>query len=248
MELSLEVFRHVPHLRDRILHPGQSRFRKLDYDMIDANAREAGLGENWRRTHEEREDTRVAVLQDHAGKDVWVFAYGSLMWDPGFVFDEVRLAHLTGYSRRFCLVSEIGRGSPQMPGLMAALDHGGSCQGLLFRIAADHVETETRIIWEREMITWGYLPTLVSAETDAGSIEALTFVVNREGDRYVPDANPDKAAHMIATGSGFLGRNIDYLDNLVAQLELLGLHDADCVDLQRRALKLMESYPASDAL
>jgi len=248
MELSLEVFRHVPHLRDRILHPGQSRFRKLDYNMIDANAREAGLGENWRRTHEEREETRVAALKNRAGKDVWIFAYGSLMWDPGFVFEEVRMANVAGYSRKFCLVTEIGRGSPQMPGLMAALDHGGSCQGLVFRITADAVETETRIIWEREMITWGYVPTFVSAQTDDGTIEALTFVANPDGDRYKPNASPDEAAQMIVTGSGFLGRNIDYLENLNAQLELLGLHDEDCVDLQRRARKLIASYPPSDAL
>ncbi len=100
---------------------------------LDRIARENGYPENWRLSDEEREATRAQVLA-RTGKDLWVFAYGSLMWDPGIHIVEIRIATLTGFHRRFCLKSRIGRGSADNPALMAALDSGGDCQGLALRI------------------------------------------------------------------------------------------------------------------
>ena len=76
---------------------------------------------------------RAAFLAQRNDQDLWIFAYGSLIWDPAFYFEEVRVAKAPGYQRSFCLRSEIGRGSPEKPGLMVALDHGSECQGLAFR-------------------------------------------------------------------------------------------------------------------
>ena len=235
MSLNDDAFKYVPDLRGRILDPLTSRFRNLDYKNIDELAAEQGLGPDWRRTDAEREATRAEALAGRDGEDLWVFAYGSLMWDPGFLFEEVRLALLPDYQRCFCLMTEVGRGSPTAPGLMAALDCGGTCEGLAFRIAGERVDTETEIIWRREMIIQGYVPTFVGLDTAQGTVEGLAFVVDHSGPRYLPDHDPDDAARMIAQGVGQLGTNIEYLDNLAEQLDLLGIHDEEFHDVHRRA-------------
>ena len=58
--------------------------------------------------------------------DIWFFAYGSLMWDPGFDFVETRSALLRGYHRKFCVDSTVYRGTPERPGLVLGLDRGGA--------------------------------------------------------------------------------------------------------------------------
>lgn len=240
MSLDDKAFEHVPHLRGRIRDPLTSRYRHLDYEALDRHAAAQGQPPDWRRTDEEREQTRVDALRGHQGGDVWVFAYGSLMWDPGFLFDEVRVARLAGYQRCFCLLSEMGRGSREAPGLMAALDHGGTCEGLAFRIGSDRVEHETRIIWRREMISQGYVPTFFHLDTAQGVIEGLGFVINHDNPRYMRELDPNEAAQMIATGAGHLGTNIEYLDSLDEQLTLLGIHDDAFHALHRKARALME--------
>jgi cation transport protein ChaC len=69
-------------------------------------------------------------------EDLYVFAYGSLMWDPGFRFTERRRGLLRGYHRAFCIYSHHYRGTPQSPGLVLGLDHGGACRGIVYRVAA----------------------------------------------------------------------------------------------------------------
>ncbi len=237
MKLDHKAFEELPHLREKILDPLTSRFRNIDLEEFDRQAILNGLGPDWRRPDADRERTRQEILGDRMDRDLWVFAYGSLMWDPAFFFDEVRLARAEGYERRFCLLLKSGRGSPDAPGLMAGLDRGDSCQGLAFRIRADHVDQESEIIWRREMIGFGYVPTFIPVETAIGSVEALTFVVDPDSDRYQGGLNPDEAAAMIAVAEGRLGSNREYLDSLSAQLDLLGLEDAHFSDLYARVQK-----------
>ena len=78
--------------------------------FLDRVARENGYPENWRLSDAEREATRAGVLA-RKGRDLWVFAYGSLMWDPGIHIVEIRTATLAGFHRSFCLKSQIGRGN-----------------------------------------------------------------------------------------------------------------------------------------
>lgn len=236
--LSPSAFAHLPDLEQRINDPQHSVFRELDFEAIDAAARENGMPDDWRRSHEEREANRHAVLVGRMSRDLWVFAYGSLMWDPGFYFDEVRVGRLEGYSRSFCLHLPTGRGTREHPGLMAALDTGGRCEGLVFRINADHVDRETEIIWRREMIAYGYVPAFVSVETAQGEVEALTFVANQDDERYLGHLEREEAAARIAHAEGILGSNLSYLENLHAQMEHLGLHDAKCASLLERAKAL----------
>jgi len=235
MKLDQNIFEHIPHLRDKIHDPASSRFRDLDYAALDQYALEVGYPSGWRREHENREETRARTMAGRMDQDLWVFAYGSLMWDPAFYFDEVRVAKSPDYQRSFCLRSEIGRGSPTNPGLMAALDHGGECEGLAFRIRGEHVDHETKVIWKREMISYGYVPTFVPLETNNGTVDALTFVIDHASDRYVDKLDIDEAARMIAQGNGHIGTNIEYLDNLAKQLELLGLSDDAFSQLHERA-------------
>src|SRR5262249_60117835 len=101
----------------------------------------------------------------------WVYGYGSLMWDPGFHFAEIRLAEVEGYQRRFTLKTEIARGSRARPALMLSLERQpGRCQGLAFRIAADMAEGESMILWRREMLAGGYCPAMVSMTTPQGPV------------------------------------------------------------------------------
>ena len=236
-----DAFMHVPVLAGRIVEPEKSiyRFSRERLTELDRIARENGYPERWRLTDEERERTRAAVLA-RRGADLWVFAYGSLMWDPGVHVVEIRTATLNGFHRSFCLKSQIGRGSAEKPALMAALDRGGSCQGLALRIPAEHVERETEILWMREMLAGSYVPTFVALDTPQGGLEeVVAFVINRQSDRYV-QLDIEETARLIATGHGVRGTSLEYLENLADRLELLGLRDPAIVELRRRARAHLE--------
>lgn len=220
-----DSFVHLPHLRDRIADPHTSRYRDITYVEIDKMAHENGMPADWRRTAESRDVTRAEAMRGHDGGDLWVFAYGSLMWDPAFVFSEVRVGHLDGHQRSFCLRSELGRGSVKHPGLMAGLLPGGTCQGLVFRIERALIDRETEIIWRREMMSHSYAPSFVPVRTEQGDVEALTFPVDPGAPRLELDLDLDQSARMIAQGRGFMGTSIGYLDNLAAQMDVLGLTD-----------------------
>ncbi|WP_417666401.1 gamma-glutamylcyclotransferase [Roseibium sp.] len=232
-----DPFRHHPQLRGQIIPPETSRFRNLDLSDMDRQMRGMGLPEDWRRSDENRDQSRRETLQDRWGQDIWIFAYGSLMWDPAFHFSEVRRATLSGYHRRFCLKSEVGRGTPEAPGLMAGLDLGGTCNGLVFKVEAERLEEESHYIWRREMLLRSYAPEFLEMETALGSVEAMAFVVNRENPLLLPPMSLEETARQIAGAEGYLGPNIDYLENLADAFELLRLEDEELFrlrDLARR--------------
>jgi cation transport protein ChaC len=238
MLLPPDAFTHVPALAGKIVDPEKSFFRLSRERLaeLDRSAREAGYPEGWRLTDDAREATRKALLAAHSG-DLWIFAYGSLMWDPAIHIVEIRTGVLQGYQRRFCLKSHIGRGSAEKPALMAGLETGGACQGLALRLPADAVDRETEILWMREMIAGTYVPTVVPVETPQGPVEAVTFVMNQQSDRYVC-LDFEATARMIATGRGRRGTCLEYLENLAERLDLLGLHDADIAALRTRVREI----------
>ncbi len=233
MPIPADAFAHVPMLVGKVLDPEKSTFRisRQTFDEWDRRAKEAGYGDNWRRTHEEREATRSEALRGRLGRDLWIFAYGSLMWDPAIHVVEIRAAALTGFHRRFCLKVEIGRGSQEKPALMAALDVGGECHGLAMRIPAQAVDRETEILWMREMIGEAYLPQFCNVATPQGPVEALAFVMDRKSPRFA-DIGAEEAARIIATGSGLLGTNLEYFDNLATHVEALGIRDEVFEDIR----------------
>jgi cation transport protein ChaC len=159
------------------------------------------------------------------GADVWVFGYGSLIWNPCFHFVERRVVTVPGWHRRFCLWTSIGRGTPDRPGLMLGLEPGGSCRGVAFRIAEAEVESELDIVWRREMVTAAYRPTWVSARGEGGSVRAIAFTINRDHPRYAGRLDEARIVEALATAAGPVGACCDYLFNTVAHLEELGVRD-----------------------
>lgn len=231
----LDPFRHHPELRGQIKPASESFFRDLDLDAIDARAAEVGRPSGWRTPCEVREARRREWLDGRWDDDLWVFGYGSLMWDPAMEFAEVRRGRTKEYSRSFCLWDDGGRGSPERPGLMLAIDGGTGCEGLAFRIEAEKLDHETFVLFRREMIASAYRPIWLTLETVLGPIEALSFAANRAHERIVPDIPAPDQARMIAHAEGLLGSNFDYLAAAHAHLTLLGIEDAYIADLHLRA-------------
>lgn len=175
---------------------------------------------------------RAAVPE---GQDAWVFGYGSLMWNPAINVVESRKAHVRGYHRTFCLTLGAGRGSPEQPGLMLAIDRGGSCTGVAHRIAADAVESELSILWLREMVSGAYEPRWLNADiTGLQRVRVLAFVINRSHPRYEGTLHDDIAARRIARAHGMLGTNRDYLYRTVKHLAELGIEDGPMCSLERQ--------------
>jgi glutathione-specific gamma-glutamylcyclotransferase len=179
--------------------------------------------------------SRAALLATHPpGEDVWVFGYGSLIWNPAFHFEERRLATIRGRHRRFCLWTHMGRGTRECPGLMLGLERGGSCRGVVLRIAAAAVESELAILWRREMVTASYTPYWTIAETDLGRVRAIGFAINPNHDRYVRNLAEERVVESLAGAVGPMGTCADYLYSTVAHLEQLGIRDEGLERLARR--------------
>ena len=245
-ELAPDAFMHLPALRGRLTPPEQSGLRVTPEVLAtwDERARERGLPASWRLSQHELEAARLAVLGRHvSGQDLWVYGYGSLMWDPGFHFAEVRLADLHGYRRRFCYRSTLGRGSRSLPALMLALERGGGCcTGVAFRIAGDVADAESAILWRREMVRGGYSPAMLPMTTPQGDITALVMTANVSHADYTGELPLDDTATMIATASGVLGSNRDYLEQLAQQLDALGIEDPYVNQLQQRVQQLAATH------
>jgi cation transport protein ChaC len=168
--------------------------------------------------------------------DAWVFAYGSLIWNPLMHFSEQRLATLFGYHRGFCLWSRTGRGTPDQPGLMLGLDYGGCCRGVAFRIAADAVRHELTLLWRREMITGAYAPRWVKVRMGGKTVRALAFVVNHRHPHYAGKLPVATMVEAIVHACGRFGPCAHYLEQTVASLEAHGIHDRSLAHLHRLVL------------
>ena len=181
--------------------------------------------------------SRAAIL---AGVDlsegVWLFGYGSLIWNPAFHFTDRLIGTVYGYHRRFCLWTHLGRGCPERPGLVLGLERGGSCRGVAFHIAPDAVEEELAIVWRREMLSGAYVPRWVDVRSALGDIRAITFVINHAHERYARFLPDDRIAEVISTAEGFLGPCADYLINTVDHLAELGIHDRPLQRLRAQVL------------
>jgi glutathione-specific gamma-glutamylcyclotransferase len=164
---------------------------------------------------------------------IWVFAYGSLIWDPGFTPAEQVAASLTGYHRSFCMKSVAYRGTARSPGLVLALDAqaGAICRGLALRVAEGEATAVVAALRARELNTSAYREmTLPITLADGRQVRALTYVIDPVHDQYCRHDQATQAA-IIARSSGERGLNRDYLFNTVAHLDQLGLGDPDLTAL-----------------
>jgi len=185
----------------------------------------------WRTEAEMAHSFETMLGQLPAEEDLWVFGYGSLIWNPAFDYDEKRCALLRGWHRRFCLKLYAGRGTVETPGLMLALDRGGACRGVAFRIPRAKVRQELHLLWQREMFGGSYNARWVKLAPAGGqsgeAFRAITFVINHAHPRYMPELSVEQTAALIATGCGELGSCREYLENTVAHLLELGVKDTN---------------------
>ena len=165
------------------------------------------------------------TLRDAPPGDVWIFAYGSLIWNPLFPVAEERVARVHGVHRSFCIWSRLGRGSPDRPGLVLGLDRGGNCRGVALRLEERHLHEELTLLWRREMVTGAYRPTWMRARTDDGIVDAIAFVADRDAASYAGHLTEAEVVAVLRTGSGFLGTCSDYLAQTTAGLAARGIRD-----------------------
>lgn len=159
---------------------------------------------------------------------LWVFGYGSLIWDPGFPVAERRIARLDGWHRSFCMRSIHHRGTIENPGLVLALDRqkGASCTGIAFRVEQGQEDATLFTLRERELVSSAYLETTLPVTTDGGPLQALAYVIDPDHVQYC-HLDREEQARIIATAIGGRGPNRDYLWSTAAHLAELGIRDPD---------------------
>jgi glutathione-specific gamma-glutamylcyclotransferase len=207
-------------------------------DQIVLDARKAGY--DFFLSREEREASLKTALARYApGEEAWVFGYGSLMWNPAMEFAEEVPARVEGWRRSFCFWTPFGRGTPELPGLMLALEPGGGCDGIAYRLAPEQVRSELAILWNREMLAGVYEARWVPTKLrDGRVVTAVTFVVDSGDCQYCGDLPLERAAHHIAFAEGRRGASREYLANTASHARALGIHDAYIEDMVERVSAL----------
>lgn len=192
-------------------------------------------------TETELQTSLQQTLQKNPGSQVWLFAYGSLIWNPIIHFAERQTGMVYGLHRRFCLWTALGRGTPDNPGLVLGLDRGGSCRGILYRIAPEAVQTELLLVWRREMIVGSYVPRWVKVVSGNQSIYAIAFTMNRSHPSYAGNIPQDVLVKHLATASGVLGSSADYLHQTIDGLAQANIYDRNLQLLQAQVIAKQQS-------
>ena len=181
---------------------------------------------SYRPTAEELASRKQALLDSlEPGAEFRIFGYGSLMWRPGFEFAEATPALLHGWRRGFCIYSHRYRGTAESPGLVLGLDRGGSCRGIVYRVAGGEARAVAEYLWDREMIAGVYLPRRVTVRQANGTVDCHAFVADRRHAQYAGSLPRSKVVSIISRAAGESGSNREYLANTVRHLDLLGISD-----------------------
>ncbi len=182
---------------------------------------------------------------EHADEDLWVFAYGSLMWRPGFAHLERAPARLNGLHRALCVYSFVHRGTPEKPGLVLGLDRGGACRGIAYRVARAGRADTIAYLRAREQVTMvyreGWRDVRVGGEP-ARRVRALVYVVDRGHPQYAGRLDLEQQLHHVRQGHGSSGANRDYVLATVSEIEAQGLRDAGLHLLAERLKGTHESH------
>ena len=177
----------------------------------------------------------------------WIFGISSLIWKPETAFDHAEQGVARGWHRRFCLGWDYRyRGSRERPGLMMALDRGGQCRGMLYRLPEDGLEAELHKLIRREMsmVPSAFLWRWIDVATSSGNVRALTFPMDRKSPRYIAGLSEEQLTEVLATACGFRGSMAEYLFSTVSKLEELGIHDRKLWRLQALvADRIDATYP-----
>jgi cation transport protein ChaC len=168
---------------------------------------------------------RAALEPWQPGSPFYIFAYGSLMWNPEFAWDARHVATVRGYHRSFRIWSRLNRGTPENPGLVLTLECGGSCRGLVYRIQPDRVQEEMQRIWKREMTFGSYRPKWLNCVVGEETFRALVFTVNRQCSGYAGNIPEPIVVEAIASARGRYGPAHDYLFRTTETLRQHGIRD-----------------------
>ncbi|RUW23736.1 gamma-glutamylcyclotransferase [Mesorhizobium sp. M4B.F.Ca.ET.215.01.1.1] len=189
-------------------------------------------------------DTLEAELP--GSEPLWLFGYGSLIWKPEIDHVEERVAVARGWHRSFCMKMTRWRGTREQPGLMMALDRGGQCKGVAFRLGDADRRRQLDKVLRREVTLkpTSYHPRLLNLSSDGGTLRALAFVINRKGTTYSGPLEESVVVERLATSCGHWGSGADYLYNTVKNLEQRGIHDRHLWRLQHL---VAERIAASDS-
>jgi cation transport protein ChaC len=205
-------------IRGPFVHPTRPGARIGPFELLDDAARDALVAE-----------TRAGAPDND---DFWVFAYGSLIWNPCFAPADQRVARVEGLARRFCFWTVISRGSPDRPGLgMGLFESDRACTGVLQRMNPETRAADFEALWRREMLSGVYRPTWVDVRPrdapGAVPVRALTFVVDPDHPQFAAGLTPEEEVAIIATASGRSGPCSDYLTRMVDALDRLGIPDPE---------------------
>jgi len=187
--------------------------------------------------HEIAADNIIEALP--ANGELWVFAIGSLIWNPRCDHTERRPASIAGWQRSFCLgPDQRYRGSPDAPGLMLALSEGGSCQGVAFKLSRESLRENLIGLLKTEP---PIPPDHLVASTAKGDVNCIAFTCPKSSIAYEPVHDLDEVAARLASAVGMLGSMPDYLLNAIEHLEAAGIHDPYLWDMQERVAKILEN-------
>jgi cation transport protein ChaC len=173
--------------------------------------------------------------------DLWVFAYGSLIWRPCFPSLERLLVTIRGYHRSLCIWSHDHRGTPAAPGLVFGLKRGGSCRGVAYRIAAEHVVETFQALWTREMLTGAYRPSWVRCDGQGKRVRALVFLLNQECREYAGSLPEDDLLTVVKRAVGASGPCLEYVLQTHQALHEHGIGDGRLGELVQRLLEPVRS-------
>lgn len=222
----------------------------LESSRLQAIILQAGLGLQI-LTEAQLQQSIDKTLQQCLESDVWIFAYGSLIWNPIIRFNKRCVGTVYGWHRRFCLWTPVGRGTPDNPGLVLGLDRGGSCRGVVYQVAAIDVATELQLLWRREMVAGTYVPRWVKVFNGEQVVQAIAFVINRQHSLYTGSLPLETMIESLATAGGQLGSCADYLLQTIDGLAMVGIKDETLLLLRDQVIarqrSLIDAANLSDA-
>lgn len=215
----------------------------LERDGVRQAVRDAGHG-HLLMSDEDVAASLAATLSTHPkDKPIWVFGYGSLIWNPLMDYAERRWARVRGWHRGFYIWSRVNRGTPDVPGLVLALDRGGSCHGVAYRLHDRRFEEELAILWRREMVAGTYMPKWINADIGDATVQAIAFVVNRARPGYAGRLEDENIVSIALNAHGVYGSCADYLAQTAHSLEEQGVGDRRLSRLARLVSRERDKKP-----
>jgi cation transport protein ChaC len=205
------------------------------------------------RTEEDHKADVEEILSTRPpGDDLWLFAYGSLLWKPAFDHAEEVPAVASGWHRAFCMRIRTFRGTPEQPGLMMALDRGGKCRAVAVKLSRADLESQVDRLVRREMPVKRadgvpvHTARWIRVQIGERPAWALSYVINRKGPSYAGRMTLAEVADVLSSSCGYAGSCAEYLHQTVIQLQARGIHDSRLWRLQELVAERLEQMHGLD--